>query len=350
MRKEELVRALLRAARSKSIQEKKLALPVRRGTSAKAMGARSKSLRATPIPKVKDARLLRRLEQAKARLGSSKNLSGNGKMPVATKDRLILLVRGPYWLHAYWELSPSAVERASAAMGEHWHSARPVLRLHKVSGGGAGASERVVRDIEIHGGVRNWYIDVPNPPQTFRTEIGYLAANGRFHSLARSNVVSTPVPDSSDALDSHWTDVAENCDKIYAMSGGYAIENTSTELQELFEERLRRPMGSPLATRFGDGAEGLLNKERSFQFELDAEMIVYGATRPDAYVTLQGEPVRLSADGSFTVRCDLPNRRQVIPVVARTRDGVEQRTIVLAVERNTKSMEPVTREGSTEHG
>ena len=50
-------------------------------------------------------------------------------------------------------------------------------------------------------------------------------------------------------------------------------------------------------------------------------------------------------DGSFTVRYSLPNCRQVIPAVARSSDGLEQRTIVLAVERNTKSMEPVLREG-----
>lgn len=42
----------------------------------------------------------------------------------------------------------------------------------------------------------------------------------------------------------------------------------------------------------------------------------------------------------------LPNQRQVIPVVAYAASGAEQRTIVLAVERNTKIMEPVVREAS----
>jgi hypothetical protein len=48
------------------------------------------------------------------------------------------------------------------------------------------------------------------------------------------------------------------------------------------------------------------------------------------------------------VRLDLPNRRQVIPLVAGTKDGASQRTIVVAVERNTKAMEPVDREPSSE--
>jgi hypothetical protein len=40
----------------------------------------------------------------------------------------------------------------------------------------------------------------------------------------------------------------------------------------------------------------------------------------------------------------MPDRRQLLPVVANSRDGAEQRTIVLAVERNTKVMEPMIRE------
>jgi len=46
---------------------------------------------------------------------------------------------------------------------------------------------------------------------------------------------------------------------------------------------------------------------------------------------------------------NLPNRRQVIPLVASTKDGGSQRTIVLAMERNTKVMEPIDREPSNDH-
>ena len=77
---------------------------------------------------------------------------------------------------------------------------------------------------------------------------------------------------------------------------------------------------------------------------VDAEMIVFGQTDATAYVTLGGEPVKLRSDGSFAVRLPLPDRRQVLPIVASSADGVEQRTTVLAVERNTKVMEPLIRE------
>jgi hypothetical protein len=40
----------------------------------------------------------------------------------------------------------------------------------------------------------------------------------------------------------------------------------------------------------------------------------------------------------------LADRRQVIPVIASSADGLEQRTIILAVERNTKVLEPRMRD------
>ena len=73
-------------------------------------------------------------------------------------------------------------------------------------------------------------------------------------------------------------------------------------------------------------------------------MVIFGSADASAYVTLAGEPVKLRSDGSFTVRLPLPDRRQVLPIVASSADGVEQRTTVLAVERNTKVMEPLIKQ------
>jgi hypothetical protein len=261
------------------------------------------------------------------------------------KERIVVMVRDPYWLHAYWEIKRRSVERVQAAMSQDWHTARPFLRLLEVHDGSS-ASERVVRDIEVHGGVSNWYVHVDKSPASYRLELGYMGSAGRFYPLVRSNVVTTPEPGSSDSIDENWADVAENFDKIYAMSGGYSPDNNSHELQELFEERLRRPMGSPMVTRYGAGNPGLLAAAHNFRFEVDAEMIVYGVTNPDTHVSLRGEPVKIRPDGTFTVRMSLPNQRQVIPVVASAANGAEQRTIVLAVERNTKVMEPLIREAN----
>ena len=94
-----------------------------------------------------------------------------------------------------------------------------------------------------------------------------------------------------------------------------------------------------------DWAPGQIEfNKRDFSFEVNAELIVYGVTDPDAHVTLRGEPVRLQPDGTFSMRFSLPDRRQVLPVVASERRRRGTRTVVLAVERNTKIMEPVLRE------
>ena len=259
------------------------------------------------------------------------------------RDRLVLMVRDAYWLHAHWELSRQRVDRARAAMGQSWHDCKPILRLVKIDASTPNGAETILRDIPIHGRVNNWYIEAPDPPRSFRVEIGYLANDNQFFSMARSNIVTTPSASASDSIDENWAHVAESFESIYALSAGPGNGPTSVELKELFEERLRRPMGSPMVTRFGVGADGTEEHNRGFDFMVDAELIVYGATAPDAHVTLQGDPVQLRDDGTFTVRFSMPNCRQVIPVVASTANGVEQRTIVLAVERNTKTMEPLIR-------
>jgi hypothetical protein len=285
------------------------------------------------------------MSQVRSKIDAVKNLSmsseaGDDTMAGVVRDRLVVMVRDPYWLHAYWELSLQSIQRAQAALGQHWHAAQPVLRLFQVSEEGVA---RLVRTIDIHGGVSNWYIDVQDPPEQFQLDIGYLATGHRFHSLARSNMVSTPQPGITDALDENWVDVAQNADRIFAMSGGYSPQGTSRELQELLEERLRRPMGSPMRTRFGNGANNPQDTEDKFLLAVDAELVVCGATRRGSHVTINGEPVELRPDGTFAVRLNMPDRRQVIPVVASTIDGVEQRTIILAVDRNTKVLEPLAR-------
>jgi hypothetical protein len=255
------------------------------------------------------------------------------------RDRIVAMVRDPYWLHCYWELTHQAVQRAEAALGQDWHNSKPILRLVDVTGRDTtSTAEAIIRDIDIHGGTNNWYIDVANPPRSYRVDIGYLSARGRFYALARSNVVSTPRACASDVIDENWADLdLQEADRICAMSAGFDPNASSLELKQLFEERLRRPIGSPAVSSFGSGS-WLGGRERKFWFQLDAELIVYGATDPKARVTLQGEPVKLRPDGTFTMRFSLPDARQIIPATAVSADGVEERTIVLAVERNTKDL------------
>ena len=131
----------------------------------------------------------------------------------------------------------------------------------------------------------------------------------------------------------------DQCEKIYAMSGGLSPENNSTELKELFEERLQKSL-TPSSTQHDSIARERIGHPPGSEMQVDAEMIVYGVTQPGMHVSLQGEPVTVGENGTFRIRLNLPNKRQVLPIVTSTSDGIEQQTVILAVERNTKSMEP----------
>jgi hypothetical protein len=316
--------------------------------------ARTKPMPKLPEPKVsaKTARIRAQIRKRQQTLQRNKDLStgtlvGGSAVSRGPKrsraaephqDRIVLLVRDSFWLQASWEITRSSVERAQSAMSERWHTAVPVLRLMTVSDVNANCAESVERDIPIHGGVDNWYIDVDDPPSRYRVMVGYLSDNGEFYTLCRSNVVETPRPGECERLDEHWRDIAEDYERIYSLSGGY--DTDAGDLKEIFEERLRRPM--PLRGEQGQTvADPALLRQTKLPFDVDAELIIFGKTESSASVMVAGRPVKLQSDGSFTVRMELPDKRQVLPVTAESRDGLRQRTTVVAVERNTKVMEPV---------
>ncbi|MCA9239892.1 MAG: DUF4912 domain-containing protein [Planctomycetales bacterium] len=329
MRKDELVAALIRASRTSSRKSKNRSEPSRNG--------------APPSPPVSAER--RRVQQQILKLQQEsavrQNLSSASEgASEPQKDRLVVMVRDPYWLHVCWEITSSSVDRARSALGQDWHGSTPSLRLVRLEDDGGSELEKC---IEIHGGVSNWYVDVSDPPSTYRVEIGYLALRGEFYCLARSNTVTTPLPGSAEVVDGNWSDVAENADRIFAMSGGYSADGASLELQEMLEERLRRRLGRPSDTRYGI-ASSPDSRGQALRLAVDSELIVYGSTDPHSHVTVSGEPVAVNSDGSFVVKLHFPDRRQVIPVVASTADGVEQKTVILGVERNTKLLDPVVKD------
>ena len=198
MRKDQLVAVLARAAQRRRRVARRLArksvAPVRRSNSRSAGPSRQ----AIDAGSQNQDRFGRQVEPQSshpqtlgAGQGTNGSLEGSGFATVnngngtvhningVVRDRLVVMVRGPFWLHACWELRAQSIQRAQVAMGQDWHTARPVLRLfHVTNAAASSSSERVLRDIEIHGGVKNWYIDVKEAPQTYRVEIGYLSVQG----------------------------------------------------------------------------------------------------------------------------------------------------------------------------
>ena len=90
--------------------------------------------------KAKNLFVAKRIQRAHENQERRKDLSGmlytgpdvpkNGKArPEAIRDRVVLLVRDPFWLQACWEVTRQSVLRAQAAMAEHWHTARGPIPL-----------------------------------------------------------------------------------------------------------------------------------------------------------------------------------------------------------------------------
>ena len=111
------------------------------------------------------------------------------------------------------------------------------------------------------------------------------------------------------------------------------------DLKEVFEEKSNQPLHSiaiqniPSLSRFG----------AELNFKVDAHLVIHGTTDANANLTIKGSPIPVNDDGSFVLRMDLPDKRQVLPIIASSFDGTQQRTTVLSIERNTKSLEPLHR-------
>jgi uncharacterized protein len=81
---------------------------------------------------------------------------------------------------------------------------------------------------------------------------------------------------------------------------------------------------------------GLKAKPQSFWFNVNAELVIYGATEPNAQVSIGGRPIKLRPDGTFSYRFALPDGDYFLPAIATSADGTDQRVAELAFRRNTQ--------------
>jgi hypothetical protein len=91
------------------------------------------------------------------------------------------------------------------------------------------------------------------------------------------------------------------------------------------------------------GGESFGLTQREFFMHVNAEVIFYGGTHPEAKVTVAGQPIQLQPDGTFSYHFIFPDRDFEIPIVAVSPDGKETRSAVLFFRRET------TRQGDVGH-
>jgi hypothetical protein len=254
------------------------------------------------------------------------------------KDKLVAMVRDPWWIYCYWEVTGNTIERYKAELKDEYWGAKRVLRVYDVSlvnFNGKNAHRHF--DIEIGEESRNWYIDTGGAGRWWCIDFGLRLKDGRFVTILRSNVVQMPLEGASWITDEEWMIPEEMFGRLYGMGFGFG---QSSPVGKAWQERMKKALFSGILASPGITSAGSpvkkKGKERKFWMVLDCELIVYGATEPDAKVTVQGKPIVLRPDGTFTMRYALPDGRQVIPVRGESNDGLEERTITPIVTRETK--------------
>ncbi|MGD9140202.1 MAG: DUF4912 domain-containing protein [bacterium] len=256
------------------------------------------------------------------------------------EDRIVLMVRDPYWIFVYWDISQQSLREAKVSFGEEWGGVSMILRVYDVTGiDFDGGNSHSHFDVSIGDGANNWYINTQAPARSFLVDIGLLSPSGRFVLLARSNAVTTPASSPSGIEDEEYMIPDWEFDKIYALSGGFTFDSGSgsIELKELIEKALGAEIGSGAPGSMGVTSPGVAaEKGRGFWFRVGTELIVYGATEADAKVTVQGREVPLRPDGTFSLRFALPDGFQVIPATAESADGIDRITITSTVEKSTE--------------
>lgn len=96
-------------------------------------------------------------------------------------------------------------------------------------------------------------------------------------------------------------------------------------------ERPTSPGGavSSVSSPFGGAPAG----PKGFWFNINAELVIYGATEPDATVNIGGRPIKLRPDGSFSYRFALPDGHYELPAVAVSADQTDGRAVELTFSR-----------------
>ncbi|MCR4399153.1 MAG: DUF4912 domain-containing protein, partial [Firmicutes bacterium] len=120
-------------------------------------------------------------------------------------NTMVLMVRDPEWLYAYWEIQPEELRRAAEMEGLDLSDSVPVMRLYDVTDG----RKVHCRDIILNEYSDSWYLSSMVPARTYYAELGRLTKTGRFVRLAASNTVSTPPAEVSPVVSPEWPPLAQ---------------------------------------------------------------------------------------------------------------------------------------------
>lgn len=155
------------------------------------------------------------------------------------ENKLVLLVRDPWWLYAYWEVTKARQEEMIQQIKNTGHREwKTVLRVYDVTEVSL-EKARSFFDIELNVYTDNWYIDVGSPDREWMAQVGLLTPSGRFFVLVSSNRVRTPSFGVSSVLDEEWMMPDDVYYRLIGMSG-LSGQRGSMDIRKILEKYLKR--------------------------------------------------------------------------------------------------------------
>jgi hypothetical protein len=342
------------------------------------------------------------VEAAKFELGQEDLIGGTlasvdeglGEIPAGYGEScIVLLPRDPQWAYTYWDIPNEHKEELRRQGGQQL-----ALRLYDVTDINLQyQSPHNVQEYLCDELAREWYMPIPVSDRDYVIDIGYRCADGRFLVLARSASVRIPPVYPSDWIEDvfvtvNWEEDLQGKTVYELVPPSKRQGAVSSPIYDQIFDRVQgteaqRVAGSlfgsmqhvagsippsesissyifpsgvgmwavPTVSGLNMSGVGMMSgagfsasappiRPRQFWLVADAELIVYGATEPDATVTIGGRPIKLNPDGTFRFQMSFQDGLIDYPIVAVAADGEQTRSVHMKFNRETPSRNTNTKE------
>ena len=347
------------------------------------------------------------VEAAKFELGQEDRTGGSladvdealADLPAGYGDsRIVLLPRDPQWAYTYWDIPNDHKEALRRQGGQSL-----ALRIYDVTDLDLDyQSPHSIQEYPADELAREWYLPIPVSDRDYVIDVGYRTADGGWLVLARSARVHIPPVYPSDWIEDVFITVDFEEDvrgkTFYELvppskklpTAATADANGNPIYEQIFDlaesAEAQRVAGSIFGSMqhvpgsaapeqalssyvfpsgvgmwsvsnvsgltmsgvgmsgVGFSASAVPVRPRKFWLVADAELIVYGATEPDATVTIGGRPIKLNSDGTFRFQMSFQDGVIDYPILAVAADGEQTRSIHMKFERETPSRHTNTKD------
>ncbi len=304
------------------------------------------------------------------------------------ESRIVLMPRDPQWAYTYWDVPNEHKEELRRQGGQQL-----AIRLYDVTD--INLEYQVAHNVQEYlcdELAREWYLPIPVSDRDYVADIGYRCNDGRWLVLARSAPVRVPPVYPSDWIEDIFVTVNESQDlrgqtvytlvpptqkpvdvrresPIYDEIFGMAKTTEAMRIAgSLFGSMQQVPEQAVSSYIFPSGvgmwavpnvsglnmsgvgfsASAPPVRPRKFWLIADAELIVYGATEPDATVTIGDRQIQLNPDGTFRFQMSFQDGLIDYPIKAVAADGEQTRSVHMKFNRETPSRHTNTKEEAVE--